>query len=100
MPTATLRPHDLNYMSHSKYTGMLWCSKQYELGRLAGAPALPAWWFIGGSTVHEVTEAYDRLALSKSGVRFDFERETRAKLDELVEKELREKNLTGFDSWL
>jgi hypothetical protein len=40
------------------------------------------------------------LVLSKSDVRFDFERETRAKLDELVEKELREKNLTGFDSWL
>lgn len=101
MPTATLRPHAIDHLSHSQYTSMLWCSKAYELGRIAGAPQIPAWWFIGGRCVHEVTEKYDRLLEATSVVRLDFdsESETLTRLDELVEEEV---NKTGVpvERWL
>lgn len=100
MPTATLRPTKIDHFSYSQYTGMLWCSKGHELSRLAKAPQIPAWWFIGGRLVHEVTEAYDRLAETNPGVRFDSVRETQTRLDELVEEEKLKKGLSSTEGWL
>jgi hypothetical protein len=37
------------------------CGKKYYLSRIAKAPQLPSWWFVGGKAVHAVTEKYDRM---------------------------------------
>lgn len=52
------------HVSHSQLSSWVdFCQKAFFLERLADAPALPCWWFIGGSSVHEVTEELDRRAL-------------------------------------
>lgn len=63
-------------------------------------PRLAAWWFIGGSCVHEVTEALDRLLLDGVVVTLESAKEmTLAKLDELVTKEVKERQL-DTELWL
>jgi hypothetical protein len=53
---------------------------------------VPAWWLIGGSTVHEVTEERDRRGLefgltpAELNVTLEIEEQTLAKLNELVSK--------------
>lgn len=67
----------------------LQCPKSYELNRLSGMTSLPAWWFIGGSCVHEVTEAIDRLLLDGVVVTLESAKEmTLDKLDELIAAEI------------
>jgi len=48
-------------VSHSQVSGYLRCSKQFELERISQYPAPPAWYFIGGTAVHNATEAMDRI---------------------------------------
>lgn len=63
-------------------------------------PRLAAWWFIGGTCVHEVTETIDRLLLDGVIVTLESAKEmTLAKLDELVKKEVAEKQL-DTELWL
>lgn len=47
------------YVSFSAFTSWLRCGKAYQLGRLFSVEEDPAWYFVGGSAVHSVTEQYD-----------------------------------------
>lgn len=60
----------------------------------------PAWWFIGGSCVHEVTEWWDRLLQATTAVTVESAKEmTLAKLDELAEQEALKKGVP-FEQWI
>lgn len=47
------------HVSYSSLTTYLDCGWLYVLTRAAKVPEKPAWWFIGGNTVHEATEVLD-----------------------------------------
>lgn len=49
-----------DYVSYSSLTTWLDCGWSYILTRAIKAPEKPAWWFIGGNAVHEVTEQLDK----------------------------------------
>lgn len=91
------------HLSHSQHSTMLRCPKCYELERLQGAPTIPAWWFLGGSTVHQVTETYDRLRTSGTAVNMipidEVTLYTLEVLNALVAEEQTKKQLTSFDGW-
>jgi hypothetical protein len=79
------------HVSHSQLTS--WaerCQKQFQLRRIQGAPEVPAWWLVGGSTVHEVTEELDRRGLefgltpAAMNVTLEIEELTLLKLNELA----------------
>lgn len=96
MPTATkLIPLELHHLSHSQHTSYLRCPHAYFLERVAKVPALPAWWFIGGSCVHNVTETWERLVLDSANVSIEFnvEQVTWTVLDELVDEEMQKKGV-------
>ncbi len=46
-------------LSWSQIETLLSCGEKYRLSRVLHAPRIPAWWFIGGSLVHELTEHVD-----------------------------------------
>lgn len=48
------------HASHSSINSYLRCGKAFELEKIKNYPTTPAWWLIGGSAVHAVTEAYDK----------------------------------------
>lgn len=50
------------HLSHSAVDSLLQCGERFRLERILRAPQVPAWYFGGGSVVHEVTEAMDRAA--------------------------------------
>lgn len=53
-----------DHVSHSQLSSwMTRCQKAFQLERIQKAPALPAFWLLGGSAVHEVTEELDRRGL-------------------------------------
>jgi len=65
-PVVTGEPRKLGEIKHLSFSTMdawLNCPKAVELRKIQGAPAIPAWWFAGGSAVHAATEAYDRWTL-------------------------------------
>lgn len=93
------------HVSHSQLTS--WaerCQKAFQLRRIQGAPEVPAWWLVGGSTVHEVTEELDRRGLEFNltpellNGKLEIEELTRAKLNELAAKTL-EKSGVPEDEW-
>jgi len=47
------------HASHSSINSYLRCGKAFELEKIKNYPTMPAWWLIGGSAVHKVTEAID-----------------------------------------
>lgn len=55
------------YVSYSRLSSWLSCGKRYELEKLAGVVEVPAWYFVGGSAVHQATEDFDR-ARFKAGL--------------------------------
>jgi len=61
-PTPT-RLGEIAHVSYSTLTAWFDCPKQVELRKIRKAPAVPAWWFAGGSAVHAATEEYDRWTL-------------------------------------
>lgn len=64
--TVVGEPKRLGEIRHASFSTMdAWfnCPKAVELRKIQGAPAIPAWWFAGGSAVHAATEAYDRWTL-------------------------------------
>jgi hypothetical protein len=65
--TVELKPKDF-YVSYSSFTSWLSCAKQYQLERILGVSALPAWYFVGGSVVHAVTEQYDHKLFEEKGI--------------------------------
>lgn len=50
-------------LSWSQIETLQSCGEKYRLSRVLRAPRTPAWWFIGGSLVHEMTEYVDRSRL-------------------------------------
>lgn len=54
-----------DYASYSSLTTWLDCGWQYVLTRAVKVPELPAWYFIGGTTLHEVTEHLDNEWFNK-----------------------------------
>lgn len=54
---------EIKHLSYSTLDAWFQCPKQVELRKIRRAPALPAWWFAGGSAVHAATEEYDRWTL-------------------------------------
>lgn len=72
-PTGAGRPAPLPgskdfYVSYSSFTSWLSCAKQYQLERILGVTAQPAWYFVGGSAVHAATEHYDRTLYAEKGI--------------------------------
>jgi putative RecB family exonuclease len=51
------------HISYSSMTTFLDCGHLYFLTRVVGLEEPPAWWFAGGSAVHEATEEYDRTTV-------------------------------------
>ncbi|MFF5471080.1 RecB family exonuclease [Streptomyces achromogenes] len=56
------------HLSHSSRETLERCAKAYFLTRIAKAPQTPALWLVGGSAVHEATEAYDLMAMAGEDV--------------------------------
>jgi hypothetical protein len=48
-----------DYASYSSLTTFMDCGWQYVLTRAVKVPEKPSWWFVGGNTIHEATEALD-----------------------------------------
>jgi hypothetical protein len=51
------------HLSFSQVSNLLACGERFRLTRVWGIAELPGWALIGGSTVHEWTENYDKNAL-------------------------------------
>lgn len=52
-------------LSHSQLNGWASCGERHRLERIVKVPSIPAWNLVGGSAVHETTEARD---LTRHGV--------------------------------
>lgn len=50
------------HLSHSQVETLLGCGQRYYLERILKAPQVPAFYFVGGSVVHGVTEEMDHEA--------------------------------------
>lgn len=96
-------PYD--HVSHSQLS--TWagrCQKQFELERVHRAPQIPAWWLIGGSCVHEVTEELDKRGLefgltpADLNVTLEIEELTEAKLSQLIRLEVESSGVQP-DDW-
>ena len=94
------------HVSHSQLNS--WasrCQKEWFLERIADAPRTPAWWLVGGSAVHEVTEELDRRGLefeltsAEQNVTLEIEELFEAKLLELIREE-EEKSGIPQDEWI
>lgn len=48
------------HFSYSALSSYIECNKRYELEKIKRVPQIPAWWFVGGSAFHTVSEQYDR----------------------------------------
>lgn len=53
----------VEHLSHSQLTTWAGCGERYRLERVLKLPQLPGWALIGGSTLHEMTENYDKARL-------------------------------------
>jgi hypothetical protein len=49
------------YISHSAMSTWLNCGWSYYLSRIQKVPENPSYWLVGGKSVHECTEWYDRM---------------------------------------
>jgi len=54
-------------VSYSAFTSWLRCGKAFQLERILGIEGVPAWFFVGGSVVHKVTEAFDQALFEAEG---------------------------------
>jgi hypothetical protein len=52
----------ISHLSNSQINELLACSYRWYLRRVAGVdiPEVPAWWLLGGTTVHTVAEKWER----------------------------------------
>lgn len=55
------------HISHSQVSTYLSCAKRYYLEKVVNVPQVPAWWFVGGSAVHEVFEQYLKHRFAEEG---------------------------------
>lgn len=51
---------EIPHLSYSQYNEYVGCGERYRLTRLVGVKEDPAYWFAGGSALHEATEAIDK----------------------------------------
>jgi hypothetical protein len=49
-----------SWLSYSAVSSYHDCGERFRLERIVNVPQAPAWWFAGGSGVHEATEVFDR----------------------------------------
>lgn len=56
-------PKKMEHVSYSTFYSWFECPKKVQLAKIQKAPAVPAWWFAGGSAVHAATEEYDLWTL-------------------------------------
>lgn len=83
------------------------CGKKYQLDKIQHAPAVPAWWFAGGTAVHACTEEYDRLTLGGDPAAFNLQAEWAKAWDrEVARLDAREpdrskwrRSKEGYDEW-
>jgi hypothetical protein len=55
------------HVSHSQITTWSSCGHKYYLNKVVQVPESGTWWLVGGSSVHEATEAYDRAIWERDG---------------------------------
>lgn len=55
------------HVSHSQITTWSSCGYKYYLNKIVQVPESGTWWLVGGSAVHEATEAYDRALWEREG---------------------------------
>lgn len=62
-------------LSHSQRNGWAGCGERYRLERIVKVPEVPSWFLVGGSAVHETTEARDlrRLGVASPQHSTEFE---------------------------
>jgi len=66
--TIKINGYDLPpHISYSALTTYLDCGWKYYLSRIVKVPERPTWYLVGGSAVHEATEAYDKELFEKEG---------------------------------
>ena len=53
----------IHHLSNSQLNELLACAWRYKLRRIDGVsiPEVPAWWLIGGTTVHSLTETWEKM---------------------------------------
>lgn len=56
-----------SHVSYSQLTTWLDCGWKYYLSRLVQIPEDGSWWLVGGSSVHEATEAFDKAFYEEVG---------------------------------
>lgn len=56
-----------SHVSYSQLTTWLDCGWKYYLSRVVQIPEDGSWWLVGGSTVHEATEAFDKAFYEEVG---------------------------------
>lgn len=102
----TTTPLPWPHVSHSQLSSWAGrCQKEFFLERIARAPRVPAWWLVGGSAVHEVTEELDRRGLefgltsAEQNVTLDIEELFEAKLNQLVAEEEEKSGVPSAD-WI
>lgn len=61
-------PEAPGHFSYSALSSYMQCGKSYELAKIRRVPEIPAWWFVGGSAVHALTEQWDREKFPDSGL--------------------------------
>lgn len=94
------------HVSHSQLSSWVGrCQVAFFLERIAKAPALPAWWLLGGSAVHEVTEELDRRGLefgldpAEMSVTLELEELFLGNLDKQI-REAEEASAVPKEDWL
>jgi hypothetical protein len=54
-----------DYLSHSQLTSWLQCGEKYRLTKIVGVQEDPAWYFVGGTSVHSAADAIDHQLLKE-----------------------------------
>lgn len=54
-----------DYLSHSQLTTWLSCGEKYRLTKIVGVQEDPAWYFVGGTSVHAAADAIDHQLLKE-----------------------------------
>ena len=56
-----------SHVSYSAITTWLDCGFKYYLSRIEKINGEPSWWLVGGSSVHEASEAFDKWYFEEVG---------------------------------
>jgi hypothetical protein len=53
------------HLSYSQFTSWLECGEKYRLTRIEQIPEDPAWWFMGGTSLHAAADSIDHQLLKE-----------------------------------